>query len=137
MAIYTAPSMSFIDTYINSANKLDERRDKSNQALLEGTANLVKGGAEAYKWQQRKNIADEADELDKREKEILAELADLKANRRIDTQNNMSAILDNSYWKGLPYPYAPKAEWQGIPYKFDPKADEFVAPTVGKKKELI
>ena len=74
MSVYTAPSMSFIDTYLNAANHMDDRRAASNKALLEGTTNLVKGGAEAYKWQQRKNIVDEQEQL-------MQQLNALKAER--------------------------------------------------------
>lgn len=105
MPIYTAPSMSFIDTYVNAANKMDERRDASNKALLEGATNLVKGGAEAYKWQQRKNIVDEASELDAKEKELVAEIERLKNERNDVASDNMAAIMKASGWKGTPYPY--------------------------------
>ncbi len=127
MPIYTAPNMNFIDSYVNAAKYRDERRDKSNQQMMEGVVNLVKGGADAYKWQERKNILNKADELDKREKEILAEIEKLKAERDTEAKDNMSAIMAGTGWKGTPYPYAPKA-------------DEFVAPKVGVgifKKELL
>lgn len=123
MSVYTAPSMSFIDTYLNAANHMDDRRDASNKALLEGTANLVKGGAEAYKWQQRKNIVDEAAELDAKEKELVAEIERLKNERNDEASDNMAAIMKASGWKGTPYPYQ----------------DTFTPPTgVGiYKKELL
>lgn len=119
--------MNFIDSYVNAAKYRDERRDKSNQQMMEGILNLVKGGADAYKWQERKNILNKADELDKREKEILAELEKLKAERDTEAKDNMSAIMAGTGWKGTPYPYAPQS-------------DEFVAPKVGVgifKKELL
>ena len=128
MPVYTAPNMSFLDSYVNAAKYRDERTDKKNQQLMEGVTNLVKGGAEAYKWQQRKNILDKAGELDRREKEILEELNRLKGERVLDTRDNMAAIMQSTGWKGTPFPYNP------------PKEDDFNAPKVGVgifKKELL
>lgn len=128
MPVYTAPNMSFLDSYVNAAKYRDERTDKRNQQMMEGVTNLVKGGAEAYKWQQRKNILGKADELDRREKEILAEIERLKAERDTEAKDNMSAIMQGTGWKGTPFPYNP------------PKEDDFVAPKVGVgifRKELL
>ena len=122
MSVYTAPSTSFIDTYITAANHMDERRDASNKALLEGATNLVKGGAEAYKWQKRKNIVDEAAELDAKEKELVAEIERLKKEQEASTgtgitrDDYMSAVMNTTGWKGFPYPYG------------EQKEDSFVAP---------
>ena len=74
MPVYTAPNMSFLDSYVNAAKYRDERTDKKNQQLIEGMNNLVKGGADAYKWQVRKNIADEQEQL-------MQQLNALKAER--------------------------------------------------------
>lgn len=112
--IYTAPSMSFVDNFINAAKYRDQRTDASNQRMMQGMEGLVRGAGEAYKWQKRKNILDEADDLDAREKEILAEIARLKNERNAEASDNMSAIMQSSGWKGVPYPYEQK--------------DEFVAP---------
>lgn len=79
MPIYTAPNMSFLDSYVNAAKYRDERTDKRNQQMLEGVTNLVKGGAEAYKWQERKNILSKKDELLKLLQEKKDELERLMA----------------------------------------------------------
>lgn len=80
MAVYTAPTMSFIDTYINAARDNTTRADQRRKDWFEGMNNLVKGGVDSYKFQKRKEILDRADELDRREKEILAEIERLKAS---------------------------------------------------------
>lgn len=103
MAVYTAPTMSFIDTYINSAKDADSRTDAKKSQWLDGILNGVKGGVDAYKWQQRKNIVSKAEELDRREKEILEELDRLKSERNADAQSNMGAIMQESNWKGVPF----------------------------------
>ena len=74
MPIYTAPSMNFIDTFVNAANKRDERAKARTADYMEGMKGLVQGGVDAYKWQQRKHI------LDKKE-DLLRELEELKAER--------------------------------------------------------
>lgn len=126
MPIYTAPSMSFIDTYINAAKDRTDRMDNHRKEWFEGIGNLAKGGVDAYKWQQRKDILDKADALDKREKEILTELARLKGERINDPKDNIGAIMQNTNWRGIPFPYKPEA-------------DEFVPPKgIGiYKKELL
>lgn len=73
MAIYTKPNMSFIDTYTNAAKYRDQRTADANKLMMQGVENLVKGGAEAYKWQERKNIANQKDELVKKLEELKAE----------------------------------------------------------------
>lgn len=125
-SIYTAPSMSFIDTYINGAKELDRKRDESNKRMLEGMGNIVKGGVDAYKWQQRKDILDKAAQLDDEEKQIMAELNKLKSERDSDAKSNMSAIMAKSNWAGVPFPYKENE-------------DEFVPPTgIGiYKKEYL
>lgn len=126
MGVYTAPSVSFIDTYINTAKDRDSRTDARKSQWFDGILSGVKGGVDAYKWQQRKNILDRAGELDRREKEILAELARLKGERINDPKDNIGAIMQNTNWRGIPFPYKPEAE-------------EFVTPKgIGiYKKELL
>lgn len=119
MPIYTAPNMSFLDSYVNAAKYRDERTDRKNQQLMEGVTNLVKGGAEAYKWQERKDILDKAGELDRREKEILAEIERLKAEKNEKAVPTMDSVMAATGWKGIPFPLDAKAEKQ---------EDEFVAP---------
>lgn len=71
--IYTAPSMSFLDTYMNAAKDHAARGEKRTASYLEGMTNLVKGGTDAYKWQQRKDILDRRKALEEERKQLLAE----------------------------------------------------------------
>ena len=103
MGVYTAPSVSFIDTYINTAKDRDSRTDARKSQWFDGILSGVKGGVDAYKWQQRKNILDKAGELDRREKEIIEELDKLKGERDREAQSNMSAIMSETNWKGVPF----------------------------------
>lgn len=126
-SIYTAPSTSFIDSYVNAAKYLDGRGDERTKQIFQGAENLVRGGADAYKWQVRKDIADEAEELANREKELQAELDRLRAEKGAQMGDNMSAIMGDTGWKGIPFPYSPGE-------------DQFVAPRPGigiMKKELL
>ena len=126
-SIYTAPSTSFIDSYVNAAKYLDERGKERTGEIFQGAGDLVRGGADAYKWQVRKDIADEAEELANREKEIQAELDRLRAEKGAEMSDTMSAIMGDTGWKGIPFPYSPGE-------------DQFVAPKPGigiMKKELL
>lgn len=117
MSIYTAPQMNFIDTYTNAAKYRDQRTSDANKLMMQGMEGLVKGGAEAYKWQQRKNITDKLSKLDAREKEILDEIERIKAGRSAANASNLDAIMGSTGWKGVPYPYEEKDEFvmpQGI-----------------------
>lgn len=118
MPVYTAPNMSFLDSYVNAAKYRDERTDRKNQQLMEGVTNLVKGGAEAYKWQERKDILGKAEELDRREKEILAEIERLKNEKSEKAVPTMDAVMAATGWKGIPFPADAKQE----------QKDAFVAP---------
>lgn len=73
-SIYTAPGTGFIDSYVNAAKYLDQRGDERTKQIFQGAENLTKGGMEAYKWQVRKNIADEQEQL-------MQQLNALKAER--------------------------------------------------------
>lgn len=127
MAVYTAPTMSFIDTYINAARDNTTRADQRRKDWFEGLTNLGKAGVDSYKFQKRKEILDRAEKLDRREKEIMAELERLKGERDSEAQGNIQAIMQNTDWRGIPDPYKPEA-------------DEFEAPrgVVGiYRKELL
>lgn len=101
--VYSQPDMSFIDSYTNAARYMDEKREKSNKDLIEGTGMLVKGGADAYKWKQRKNIVDKLGNMDSREAEILEELNKLKAERDNEANSNLQMYMNASGWRGVPY----------------------------------
>ena len=109
MGIYTAPSMSFIDSFTNAAKYRDARRDASNKQMMEGVSNLVKGIGDAYKFQQRKNTLDKVDELKKREAELMSQIEMLQGLS--DTQDyagsksNMDAILGGLDWNTMPHTF--------------------------------
>lgn len=108
MPVYTAPNMSFLDSYVNAAKYRDERTDKKNQQLMEGVTNLVKGGANAYKWQERKNILDERKKLEERAREIQAEIDRLEngydgtSYDQAGSTRNLDAINLGLDWNLLP-----------------------------------
>ena len=64
---------------MNAAKEHAARGDKRTASYLEGATNLVKGGAEAYKWQERKNRLSKRDELMKQLQEKKDELDRLMA----------------------------------------------------------
>ena len=106
MSIYTAPSTSFIDTFMHAAKYRDQRTDASNKQMLEGVGNLVKGSADAYKWQQRKNILDKKDEMQKRIDELLAERERLASGQDYaGSSRNFDAIINGLDWNLLPHQY--------------------------------
>ena len=72
--VYTAPNFSFIDAFTNNAKALDEQTRKRYDDFMTGASNAVKGGMDAWKWQQRKNAADKLENMQK-------ELAALQAQR--------------------------------------------------------
>lgn len=118
MPVYTAPNMSFLGSFVNAAKYRDARTADSNRRMMEGVGNLVKGGADAYKWQQRKDILDKAGQLEAREKEIMAEIERLKAEKTEKAVPTMDAVMTATGWKGIPFPADAKQE----------QKDEFVAP---------
>ena len=71
--IYTAPNFSFIDAFVNNAKGRDARTEKRWDRFMEGAGNAVKGGAEAWKWQQRKNAADELEAMQNELRELQAQ----------------------------------------------------------------
>lgn len=106
MSIYTAPSTSFIDTFMNAAKYRDARTEAANKQMMEGVGNLVKGGANAYMWQQRKNILDNKDAIQKRIDELLAERERLASGQDYaGSSRNFDAIMNGLDWNLLPRQY--------------------------------
>ena len=107
-SIYTPPTMSFLDTYMNAAKEMDRKREESNKRMQEGMGNIVKGGAQAYMWQQRKNALDQMDLLNDEESKLLSEREMLwgDVDGGVGSRANFDAILN-----GLDYnlmPHTPK-----------------------------
>ena len=94
-SIYTAPSMSFVDTYINAAKNLDERRENEQKKMMEGLGNIVKGGANAYMWQQRKNALNKMDALNDEESKLWSELEMLTGDQtETGSRANFNSLLN-------------------------------------------
>lgn len=71
MGIYNSPKdFSFVQTYINAAKGRDDRTKKSMDDIIGGTADFIKGTGEAVKFQNRKAIADRAEWLKSKIKEL-------------------------------------------------------------------
>lgn len=107
MSIYTAPSTSFIDTFMNAAKYRDQRTADENKQMMEGIGNLAKGGVDAYKWQQRKNILDNKDAIQKRIDELLAERERLASGQDYaGSSRNFDAIMNGLDWNLMPHQYS-------------------------------
>lgn len=87
MGIYTKPDFSFIDTYMTAAKARDERSKQKQDDIIGGMANVVKGVGDAAKWQARYNIADKAEELKAKIKELEEEKAAIIGAKRYDDKN--------------------------------------------------
>jgi len=106
MAIYTAPTMSFINTYMDAARYRDENTRNAKKEYIEGMGNLVKGGGEAYKWQKRKDILDRQSQLDEEEKRIREELELLRSGKDFaGSRRNFDAIMAGLDWNMMPKTY--------------------------------
>ena len=93
--IYTAPSMSFIETYMNAAKEMDRKREANNKAMNEGIGNIVKGGANAFMWQQRKNALNKMDALNDEESKLWSELEMLTGDQtQTGSAANFNAIMN-------------------------------------------
>lgn len=93
MSIYTAPSTYFIDSFMNAARYLDERTAAENKQLMEGVGNLIESGADAYKWQQQKNILNKYEELQKKIEALRAEKERLSVDYA-GSSRNFDAIMN-------------------------------------------
>ena len=95
MSVYTAPSLSFIDTYMNAAAEMDRKRKENNKKMEEGIGNIVKGGANAYMWQQRKNALNGLDALNDEESKLWSELEMLTGDQtEVGSTANFNAIMN-------------------------------------------
>ena len=93
-SIYTAPQMSYIETYMNAAKDLDRRREEEAKKMNEGIGNIIKGGANAYMWQQRKNALNKWDALNDEESKLWSELEMLTGDQTAPGSTaNFNAIM--------------------------------------------
>ena len=93
-SIYSAPQMSFIETYMNAAKDLDRRREEEAKKMNEGIGNIIKGGANAYMWQQRKNALGRMDALNDEEARLWSELEMLTGDQtQAGSTANFNAIM--------------------------------------------
>lgn len=106
MAIYKSPNMSFIDAFRDAARYRDANTLNAKKEYIEGMGNLVKGGAEAYKWQKRKDILDQQSKLDDEEKRIREELELLRSGKDFaGSRRNFDAIMAGLDWNMMPKIY--------------------------------
>lgn len=106
MGIYTAPSMSFVDTYVNAAKQRDANRESENKKLMEGLANMATGGVNAYKWQKRKDLLDKMGNLEDEESRLRSELAMLTGEQDgTGSRRNFDAIINGLDFNLLPKVY--------------------------------
>jgi hypothetical protein len=61
--VYTAPNFSFIDAFTNGAKYIDDQRKAQQDQFMQGLGMLGKGAGDAWKWQQRKEAADELERM--------------------------------------------------------------------------
>ena len=95
MSIYTAPSTSFIDTFMNAAKYRDQRTADENKQMMEGIGNVTKGATNAYLWQQRKNALKGLDALNDEESKLWSELEMLTGDQgEVGSTANFNAIMN-------------------------------------------
>ena len=95
MSIYTAPSTSFIDTFMNAAKYRDQRTADENKQMMEGIGNVAKGATNAYMWQQRKNALKGLDALNDEETKLWSELEMLTGDQgEVGSTANFNAIMN-------------------------------------------
>ena len=95
MSIYTAPSTSFIDTFMNAAKYRDQRTADENKQMMEGIGNIAKGATNAYMWQQRKNALKGLDALNDEETKLWSELEMLTGDQgEVGSTANFNAIMN-------------------------------------------
>ena len=104
MAIYTAHPLSFIDSYRQAATYRDQVRENEHKKMMEGVGNLAKAGADAYKFQQRKDILDKRKQLDDEEKALSEELSKLLSSNEdyAGSKRNFDMILGGMDWNLAP-----------------------------------
>lgn len=106
MGIYSAPSMSFIDTYMNAAKNRDARVAEQNRQLQEGMDNLVKAGANAYLFNKREDMLNKMLNLDDEEARLRNELNMLTgATAGIGSRSNFDAIMNGMDYNLMPRVY--------------------------------
>lgn len=104
--VYTAPSFSFIDVFTNGARALDEKRRAQQQQFMEGLGNLAKGGADAYKWQKRKDDLERMRKLEEEEAELKRQLQMLQGGADVrGSSGNFDAIVNGLDWNLMPKEY--------------------------------
>lgn len=104
MGIYSAHPLSFIDSYRQAATYRDQVRENEQKKMYEGIGNLAKAGADAYKFQQRKDILDKRKQLDDEEAALTAELSKLLSSDEdyAGSKRNFDMIMGGMDWNLAP-----------------------------------
>ncbi len=104
-SIYTAPTLSFIETYMNAAKDMDRKREEDKKRMFEGLGNIAKGGTQAFMWQQRKNDLDRMSALNDEENQLRAELDMLWGSDDVGVGSsaNFDAIIGGLDYNLMPH----------------------------------
>lgn len=87
--------MSFVETYMNAAKDRDQRRENEAKKMKEGIGDIIKGGANAYMWQQRKNALNGWNALNDEEAKLWSELEMLTGDQtQAGSTANFNAIMN-------------------------------------------
>lgn len=113
--VYTAPNFSFIDAFTNGDKYIDDKRKKTHDEFMTGLANLGKGAGDAWKWQQRKEAADELERMKQELAKLQEERDQLVGQKSSEASGYLDAIMNNTGWKGTPYPYEGQQQQQPGP----------------------
>lgn len=101
MGIYDSsrPGMKFLDSFIDAAKYRDSVANARNASIMGGLQNLVKGGADAFKFTRRQAAMDDLESMQAELEKLQAE-RDRLASGSPDLASgspNMSAILLNPH----------------------------------------
>ncbi len=103
--VYTAPNFSFIDAFTSGAKYIDDKRKAQQDQFMQGLGMLGKGAGDAWKWQQRKEAADELERMKQELAKLQEERDQLVSQKSSEASGYLDAIMNNTGWQGTPYPY--------------------------------
>lgn len=94
MGIYDSsrPGMKFLDSFIDAVKYRDSVANARNASIMGGLQNLVKGGADAFKFTRRQAAMDDLESMQEELQRLQAE-----RDRLASGSPNMSAILLNPH----------------------------------------
>ena len=106
MGIYTAPSMTFIDSITRGFQDMDAKRAQKKQAVDDAVKNATTAGVDAYKFQQRKDTLDRRKKLEQEEAELMEQLRLLQGDRDFaGSRGNFDAIIGGLDYNLMPHTF--------------------------------